>query len=340
MASGCWVIVGGAYGDEGKGKIISYIALKKKPSIAVRGGVGPNAGHTVIYRGKTLKLRMLPCAVVNEKTELLLGAGVLVDPDVFFKEVQDTGSRFRTKVDRNCAIIEKRHVEMDREGHLKDVIGTTGTGTGPANADRILRVGKLAKDDERMRDYLGNVSLRINSALDRDEPVIVEGTQGALLSLYHGDYPYVTSKDVSASGICSDVGVGPKRVSEVVVVFKSFITRVGSGPLEGELSPEETVKRGWQEFGSVTGRLRRAAPFNFKLARESVTLNSATQIGITKLDALFPESSHMREFDRLPKDARAFVDEIESELSTPVVYIGTGPDAEDIIERKVVSREW
>jgi adenylosuccinate synthase len=340
MSKGCWVIVGGAYGDEGKGKIISYLALKKNPTIAVRGGVGPNAGHTVVYGGKTLKLRMLPCGVVNEKTQLLVGAGVLIDPRVFLKEVHETGSSGRTKVDGNSAIIEEKHVERDREGFLKDVVGTTGTGTGPANSDRILRLGKLARDDDRLREYVSDVSFQINSALDLNELVLVEGTQGALLSLYQGDYPYVTSKDVSASGICSDVGIGPKRVDEVLVVFKSYFTRVGSGPLEGELTPEETMRRGWQEFGSVTGRLRRAAPFNFKLAKKSIILNSATQIALTKLDTIFPEASHARDYDHLPAEARAFVSEIETELSTPVVYIGTGPDADDIIERRVESRQW
>src|SRR5579862_1682854 len=238
-----------------------------------------------------MKLRMLPCAVVNDRTMLMLGAGVLVDPTVFLKEVSETNSHARTKVDRNCAVIEKKHSEMDKEGRLKDIIGTTGTGTGPANSDRVLRAGKIAVDDPALRDYIDNVSARVNSALDRDELVLIEGTQGTLLSLYHGDYPYVTSKDVSASGICSDVGIGPKRVDEVLVVFKSYFTRVGSGALEGELTPDETVRRGWQEYGSVTGRLRRAAPFNFKLAKESVVLNSATKLGITKLDTLFPESS-------------------------------------------------
>jgi len=337
---GCCVVVGGAYGDEGKGKIISYLALKQNPTVAVRGGVGPNAGHTVLYHGKVMKLRMLPCAVVNGKTALLLGAGVLVDPEVFLKEVAETNSNFRTKVDRNCAIIEKRHSEMDKEGRLKEIIGTTGTGTGPANSDRVLRSGKIALNEPILHDYVENVSVEVNSALDRKEFVLIEGTQGTLLSLYHGDYPYVTSKDVSASGICSDVGIGPKRVDDVLVVFKSYLTRVGSGALEGELTPEETVKRGWQEYGSVTGRLRRAAPFNFELAKESVVLNSATQIGITKLDSLFPESSHLREYDRLPHAAKAFVDKIEAELGTPVVYIGTGPDAEDIIERRMESRKW
>jgi adenylosuccinate synthase len=174
----------------------------------------------------------------------------------------------------------------------------------------------------------------VNDSLDRREFVIVEGSQGTLLSLYFGDYPFVTSKDVSASGICSDVGIGPKRVDDVLVVFKAYLTRVGSGQLEGEISAEETIKKGWQEFGSVTGRPRRAAPFNFSLAKRAVRLNSATQLAITKLDTMFPETSGVKSFAKLPKPARDFVSSVESELGVPVVYIGTGPDSEDIIDRR------
>jgi len=162
----------------------------------------------------------------------------------------------------------------------------------------------------------------------------VEGTQGTLLSLYHGTYPFVTSKDVSASGICSDVGIGPKRVDTVVIVFKSYFTRVGSGPLDGELGPDQVRERGWEEFGSVTGRLRRAAPFDFKLARYSTRLNSATEIALTKIDSIFPDAYRKRSYDDLPVEAKAFVQNIESELGKPVVYIGTGPDSLDIIDRR------
>lgn len=330
----CCVVVGGAYGDEGKGKIISYLALKDNPSIAFRGGVGPNAGHTIEYKGKTLKLRMLPSAVVNPRTKLLVGAGVLVDPQVFLKEVTELGCESRARVDRNCAIIESKHIAMDKEGYLKDRIGTTGTGTGPANSDRVLRAGKVACQEPLLSGYLEDVADSVNRALDKRENVLIEGTQGTLLSLYHGDYPYVTSKDVSASGILSDVGVGPKRVDEVLVVFKAYLTRVGGGTLEGELAENEVLKRGWQEFGSVTGRLRRAAPFNFMLAKRAVVLNSATQIAVTKLDSVFPETTHNRSFSDLSPEAVGFIEKVEAELGTPVVYIGTGPDAEDIIDRR------
>jgi adenylosuccinate synthase len=330
---GCTVIVGGAFGDEGKGKIVSHIALKYNPKIAVRGGVGPNAGHTVVYSGRTLRLRMIPSAVVNEMTELMIGAGVLVDPKVFFKEITDTGSQKRIKIDINCALIEQLHIDRDREGHLKEKIGTTGTGTGPANAEHVLRTAKTAGQDPDLRQYVGDIALAVNEAIDRGQRVLVEGTQGTMLSLYHGTYPYVTSKDVSASAICSDVGIGPKKVEEVIVVFKAYVTRVGEGPLEGELSKEEATRRGWQEYGSVTGRPRRAAPFDFKLARRSVMLNSASQIALTKLDAVFPETSHAKNYRELSNNAREFVQRIERHAGVQVSLIGTGPDTEDIIDR-------
>ncbi len=332
---GCCVVVGGAFGDEGKGKIVSYIALKDNPRIAVRGGVGPNAGHTVVYRQKTLKLRMLPSAVVNEQTQLMIGAGVLIDPSIILDEINKTASGSRVKIDKNCALIEKKHIERDKEGHLKEKIGTTGTGTGPANSDRVLRIASVASQEPALREYVDDISASVNNALDANEFVLVEGTQGTLLSLYYGEYPYVTSKDVSASGICSDVGIGPKRVDDVLVVFKSYLTRVGSGPLDGELKSEDTVGRGWQEYGSVTGRLRRAAPFNFELAKKSVTLNSATQLALTKLDIVFPEVAHARDYDKLSRPAKSYVEEIESALKRPVVYIGTGSDSEDMIDRRL-----
>jgi adenylosuccinate synthase len=329
----CTVIVGGAFGDEGKGKIISYLSIKRNPKIAVRGGVGPNAGHTVVVKDRTLKLRMLPSAVVNANVQLMIGAGVLVNPDVFLKEVEETGSQARTTIDNNCAVIEERHISLDKEGHLKERIGTTGTGTGPANADRIMRIARVAREDPKLKNYVGNVATAVNESLDSGELVLVEGTQGTMLSLYFGTYPYVTSKDVTASGVCSDVGIGPKRVDEIIVVFKAYLTRVGAGPLAGELDGEETKRRGWDEYGSVTGRLRRAAPFDYELAMRSVILNSASQIALTKLDAVFPDCSKAREFSNLPQEARRFVETIESRLKTPVTLIGTGPDANDIIDR-------
>jgi adenylosuccinate synthase len=331
----CLVTVGGFYGDEGKGKIIAYLSKKDNPAIAVRGGVGPNAGHTFTHEGKEYKVRMLPSAALNPATRLLIGAGVLVNPQVLLKEIAMFQADDRTFVDAQCGIIEQMHIDRDKgEDHLKSKVGTTGTGTGPANADRALRTLRLAKDVPELSLYVEDVSNSVNYALENNEKVLVEGTQGTYLSLFHGGYPYVTSKDVTASGICSDIGIGPKRVDDVLVVFKAYVTRVGGGPLQNELSEEEAKKRGWLEFGSVTGRQRRASPFDMDLAKKAIRLNSATQLAVTKMDVLYPACAGVREYAKLPAEAKKFIENIEGETGLKVTLIGTGPELYDVVDRR------
>ena len=326
------VVVGGFFGDEGKGKIISYLAKKDNPTIVVRGGAGPNAGHTIKDGNTTYKVRMLPSGFLNKNARVMIGPGVVVDPQVFLKEIQEFGVSSRAFMDNHCGIIEQNHLDQDSKGRLKEKIGSTGSGTGPANAERAMRTLKMAKDIESLSSYIKDVPDEINSALKNKEEVLVEGTQGTHLSLWHGTYPFVTSKDVTAAGICADVGLGPKSVNEVLVVFKAYLTRVGTGPMPGELSAEETEKKGWAEFGTVTGRPRRAAEFDFNLARRAVMLNSATQIAITKLDVRFPECSGVKSMDELSSDAKSFIKNIEEKLEVPVTLIGTGPLVDDVVD--------
>jgi len=330
----CSVVVCGFFGDTGKGKVVSYLALKDKLDITARAGVGPNAGHTVFFEGKKYGLSMLPSAFMQNKCRLLIGPGVLVNPEILLREARLTESEARLGVDPQCAIVEPRHIEADKAGHLAKDIKTTGTGTGPCNAERVLRKARLAKEVPELKRYLTDVPLEVNAAIDRGKRVLIEGTQGTFLSLYHGTYPYVTSKDVTASAACSDVGVGPTRVDDVILVLKAFTTRVGAGPLAGELSLEEAEKRGWVEYGTVTGRPRRAAPFNMDLAKRAVMLNGATQAAITKIDVLFPQCRAVTSYSKLTRDAKAFIDNVENKTKVPVTLIGTGPDALEMVDRR------
>ena len=326
------VVIGGFFGDEGKGKIISYLALHDKPSIVVRGGAGPNAGHTIKDGDKIYKVRMLPSGFLNKDAKVMVGPGVVVNPSVLLKEINDFDVEGRAFLDYNCGIIEESHKEADSQGRLKEKIGSTGSGTGPANAERAMRTLKMAKEIDELESYLTDVPLEVNSALDRNENVLIEGTQGTHLSLWHGTYPFVTTKDVTASGICADVGIGPKKVDDVIVVFKAYLTRVGTGPMPGELSAEETSAKGWEEFGTVTGRLRRAAEFDFGLAKRAIMLSSANQISITKLDVRFPNCTGITSYDELEEDAKSFIKKIEKELGVKVTLIGTGPSVNDVID--------
>jgi adenylosuccinate synthase len=277
---------------------------------------------------------MVPAAFLNEKCRLLISAGVNVHVAKFLEEVEATNVKNRTGVDYQASIIEEKHSTQDKtSAHLKG-LGTTGWGVGPAIEERVRRTAKVARDIPELKPYLTDVATEVSSAIDAGKKVLLEGTQGLMLSLFYGTYPYVTGRDTSASAICSEAGVGPTKVDNVLVVFKAFMTRVGTGPMPGELTKEEALKRGWFETAAGTGRERRSAPFNFELAKKAVMVNGATQAALTKLDILYPECKNVREYDKLPKEAKQFIGEIEKQTGIPVVLIGTGPEALDIIDRR------
>src|SRR5207245_7082877 len=115
-------------------------------------------------------------------------------------------------------------------------------------------------------------------------------------------------------------------------ICDAYGTRVGEGRREGQLDRAEVFRRGWMEHGTVTGRERRAAPFDFKLAKRAVDLNGATRIALTKLDVLFSGAKGIRNYAGLPKEARNFISKIEHETKIPVILIGTGANESDIID--------
>ena len=325
------IVVGGQYGDEGKGKILSYLALADNPDIIARGGVGPNAGHEVNYKGKRYPMRMLPCGFVNEKAKLMIGAGVIVNPEVFLKEVAMIDSDKRTFIDFRAGLITKEHIERDSASENSKKIGTTKTGCGPAVSDRVNRLGRTVADSPELKPYLADVVREVNSAKN----VMVEGTQGFMLSVLYGTYPYVTSKDVSASTIAADVGLGPTRIDDVVMVLKSYTTRVGGGPLKDEVGTDEAKAKNMQEYGTVTGRPRRTSvDLHYDDLRLAATVNGATQLAITKIDIRFPGNAGKRKYAELSNEARGFIGKVEKEVGVPVTLIGTGPDTEDIIDRR------
>lgn len=358
------VVVGGHFGDEGKGKVISYLALKDRPDIIARAGVGPNAGHTVYKDGKEYGLRMIPCGFVNEDSRLFIGAGVLIDPERFLKEVEMTKTKGRIYLDKRCAIIEEKHKKQDSsDKYLREKVGTTGSGCGPANAERVHRTVKLAQDIPELKDYLIDVPLEVNNAIADGQSILIEASQGFGLSLFYGTYPFVTSKDTSASMAATDIGIGPTKVSDVIVVYKAYTTRVGEGPMKNFID-ENSIKNYpiWQEVlkdakargltgnlndilaeylgerGTVTGRTRRIGDFDFSLAKYSAMVNGTTEICITCLDKMFPECKSVKEYGELSKRAKSHIEKIEKSIGVKVTLISTGPRSEDIVDLRNIEK--
>ncbi len=325
------VLVGGQYGDEGKGKISSYIAIKDSPEIVARGGVGPNAGHKVLYEGKWYSLRMLPSGFVNQNSQVMIGAGVSVDPEVFMKEIEMTNTEGRVFVDKRCTLITSKHKEEDAAAALSKKIGTTKTGCGPSVTSRARRDAILMQDVPEMQKYVVDVADAVQKAKD----VFVEGSQGFMLSCLYGTYPFVTSKDVSASTMAADVGLGPTKIDQVIMVIKAYTTRVGNGPFPEEMEVEDAIKLNFQEYGTVTGRPRRTSPeLHWDDLNFAANVNGATQIAVTKVDIRFPGNEGKTKFEDLSVESRMFIDQIEAKLGIPVTLIGTGPDSKHIIDRR------
>lgn len=342
------VVVGGWFGDEGKGKLVSYLAIRDNFHHVARAGVGTNAGHTVCLNGRTYGLRMIPSGFSNASSRLYIGKGVLVDPGVLEKEIADCSVAGRFYVDFLCPVIEQRHRDEDNSGHYKAGVGSTGTGCGPAQLERVKRSKgmRFAKDMEGLKPYLADVSGMLLKALASGERVLVEMTQGTMLSLYgfeiNGDLTYynATSKDTTAGSACADVGIGPTAVKDVIAVYKAIPSRVGPGIFPGEL-PEKEQERlrseGKGEYGTVTGRPRRLGewtPKVFELSRKTAAINGATQAAVTKLDALYSEARGARDYGRLGRAPRSFIEKLEDQLQIPVTLIGTGQQVLDIVDRR------
>lgn len=337
------VIVGGQYGSEGKGKVTSYLAQRDNVDIVVRCG-GPNSGHTVDVNGQRYELRSLPSGFINPGTRLLLAAGCLINPEILLTEIKSTAiDPRRVGIDRNAGIISPSEGEEEGKLHLRDRLGSTLSGTGMGVAYRVLRKPefKLAKDIPELQEYLTDVSAEVNAAVDKGGKVLVEGTQGFGLSVYHSPhYPYATSRDTTASGFLSEVGVSPRLVTDVVMAIRTYPIRVAgnSGPLKNEISWEEIRQRSGypidiREFTTTTKKLRRIGLFDLELVRQAAMVNRPTQVALHGADYLSYLNKSVCSFIELERGSTSFVEVLERRLDTPVAFIGTGPANEELIDR-------
>ena len=332
---GAVIIVDAFWGDSGKGKTCAYLARKLDVPLAVRAGVGTNAGASVILDDDTvIRARQLPTAWLNPRTRVAVGSGVLVDPAVLLDEVTRFGIAERTTVDYRCAIITPEHVEAERrDATLAERVGSTCTGNGYARSDFVLRRAKQARDVPALQPYVADVACQVNEVAAR-ETVLVEGSQGAFLSLaLSPDYPYTTSDNCTAAAAIDDVGLNWRLVQDVVMVVKAMPTRVGEGPLPHELSAEETVARGVAEYGVVTGRLRRkAAQIDWDLLAYATMLNGPTQIVLTFCDHYDPAMRTARTRDDVTPRVRELIARVEKVTGAPVTLVDTGKRLDDFIE--------
>ena len=349
-----WIVVGGQFGGEGKGKISAFITRQEAIDVCIRCG-GPNSGHTFVAEdGSNVLLRQLPTGYVRPGTRLLIPAGALVDLEVLKHELDSLRIDYRrVGVDRNAMIIAGSDRERESQLKLQERISSTGCGVGAALARRVLRgadvklAGGVAHDVTWLASLITDVSDEANQALDRGQKVLVEGTQGFGLSLYHSDsYPKATSRDTTAAAFLSEVGLGPRSVTEVVLVLRTFPIRVAgaqAGPLKDEITWEVLQRESGypypiQEMTTVTKKLRRVGRFDWELARQAMRVNRPSRVVVNGLDYLSYENRGIQDLRSLNTAALSFLSRFEREVGFPIWMAGSAPDTLILTEAASVTK--
>ncbi|MDQ0061561.1 adenylosuccinate synthase [Paenibacillus harenae] len=179
---------------------------------------------------------------------------------------------FETRV--RAVIVEKNHL-------IQQVYGGE-----PLDADKI--VSDYLGFAEVLRPYVTDTSVILNDAIDGGSKVLFEGAQGVMLDIDQGTYPFVTSSNPSAGGVCIGSGVGPSKIQQVIGVAKAYTTRVGDGPFPTEQDNEigQLIRDKGHEYGTVTGRPRRVGWFDSVVVRHARRVSGITGLSLNSLDVL------------------------------------------------------
>jgi adenylosuccinate synthase len=329
-----FAVVGGQWGDEGKGKVIDMLA--GQAHVVIRAQGGDNAGHTIVNSQGKFALHLVPAGIFNPSTLCVIGPGVALNPTALMAELDELDARGvqtgNLRISDRAHLILPYHVLLDtleEEKRGNGGLGTTGRGIGPSYVDKVSRRGIRAGDlldpgrfrekveraaeqlepvlgaagltlsvdsicsdylgiADRLRGQIGEVSLTIQDAIDKNQTILIEGAQGSLLDLDHGTYPFVTSSSPTVAGLCLGAGIGPRHLTRALGVFKAYSTRVGSGPMPTELEDDIGIflREEGHEYGATTGRPRRCGWFDAVVSRHSAIVNGFDAVVLTRLDIL------------------------------------------------------
>ena len=319
------VVIGAQWGDEGKGKIVDWLAEEAAGVVRFQGG--HNAGHTLVVGGKKTILRLIPSGILHETLDCFIGSGVVVSPEALLGEIDELNAagvknvEGRLKIAPTCTVILPYHVALDQAREASrgaGKIGTTGRGirmvdlldtdklkakveanlayynvqlqhlhqAEPVKLEDVMAV--IEKVAPRILPMLADVSRTLHDINEKGGKLLFEGAQGTLLDIDYGTYPFVTSSNCLAGAASAGAGVAPQMLQYVLGIVKAYTTRVGSGPFPTELFDEVgagLAERG-HEFGSVTGRARRCGWFDAAALKRSIQVNGISGMCITKLDVM------------------------------------------------------
>lgn len=335
------IVVGGNFGDEGKGQICAWLVegqmiLGEPYRFAVRVG-GSNAEHRFeTPDGKHYTGRVLPVAGwVDRNIKMVLGAGHMIKLNSFLRETNELtnlygSQRDRIFIDPQAGVIAPNHIEWGKGA--ASYRGSTHQGTGQAVAHKVVRNGKfvIARDYPELADYIHNDTARLMEKWMQDgDTGLLEGSQGALLSLNHGYYPYCTSKDVTPAALLAEAGISTRRVRNIWAVYRTVPMRVpgNSGPSKGdELSWEElelAIGRPIPEEAKQqtdSGERERVFLWSWEEFKKTVAMIGPTHMALTFAD-WWPTS--LMDIENTTLDE--FIEMMERLAECPVSIVRNGP---------------
>jgi adenylosuccinate synthase len=301
------------------------------------------------HRGVVYTHRQLPSGTRATDSPLLLGPGAVLDVEVLMREIADCQvSAERLAVDPGALVIEQGDVR--REIGLKNAIGSTGTGGGAALARRIEQRGtpravRSAKDIPELAPYIRDSTSVLERARASGGRIFIEGTQGTGLSILHGSFPHVTSRDTTVNTLLAEVGLPPQLLRRVIVAFRAYPIRVGgeSGPMGREITWDMVARRSGlaagilkdTERGSVSGNPRRVAEFSWSQLRRSARINGATDLALTFADYIDARNRGARRFSQLTGETVEMIYEMESVAAAPVSLVSANFDSRGPIDRRL-----
>jgi adenylosuccinate synthase len=277
-------ICGGlAWGDEAKGKIVSYLSKSGKYDLVCRWGGGNNAGHTIYLNQKKYKTHLIPSGIFYQVTSII-GPGCVINEAAFLEEIaylkENNFDTSLVKISPKAHVVLQKHIEEEKKEYLQKQ-GTTCRGIAPCYSDKYQRIGIQAKDVSSFKQYLWDEKLY--------GKILCEGAQGFWLDINRGNYPYVTSSTTIPYDACS-LGFPPQYIRNIYGASKIYDTRAGTDPdfPFQLLTDPELIQIGdvGEEYGTTTGRKRKVNYLNLDKLCEAIYISGTTHLIISKIDVL------------------------------------------------------
>lgn len=330
------------FGSTGKGLFASFLAHKHSPDV-IAYAPSPNAGHTFWHAGREVVHKMLPSGITSSSLRaIVLGPGSILDLDRLAEEYAALDIPVPLYVHRNAACVLPRHRAAEANGGTAP--GSTRQGAGAAQLNRILRnpqtnnlVGE--NQDHSIFDVAEVVdTAEMQSIYNSADRLQIESCQGYSLSVLHGFYPHVTSRDVTTASVLSDTGVPFSSRLQIYGTFRTFPIRVANRPADGEYSGPGYIDSGettfeaigqQQEFTTVTKLPRRIFTWSQMQAVEACVQNHVDHafLNFAQYPPTFNELIHIWEL---------------LNECTNVAYLGFGPRIEDVyrVGAPAISRNY